>query len=126
MSFQIVVLTTMVNELALIIQKNFLKNKTNIMAKSLSLTEQLSLVFSKKLNEQLSNEEISQINDLNTTAEFKESGCCASHQFCDPNELMSEAFQLVFDRENDIFSNTDVNFINNAWYLSKQNKFQIK
>lgn len=57
--------------------------------------------FSRLLTEQLGEEIIAGINWLNETGPEH---ICASHNFCDANEVMYEAFQNVFGEEADVHS----------------------
>lgn len=91
----------------------------------LSQLSELSVNFSKILNEWLTQEEITSINQLNSTQEYLESDSCASHEFCDSNQAMVEAFEKVYNREPDTRIDSDVEIINQAWAISKQNQFKI-
>lgn len=95
--------------------------------------EQLAREFSLKLRHYLSDHEMSQVISLNTADEDPE--ICHSHDFCDANQIMFEAFFKVFNRscildadpekepELAAVAKKDVDSINAAWTMAKENKF---
>jgi len=57
------------------------------------------------------------------------SGICATHDFCDPNMLMEEAFIQILGREPHISAGPDApdsRLWNTAWGIARYNNFQIK
>lgn len=52
-------------------------------------------------------------------------GTCASHNFCDANVVMGQAFEFVFGRETQADSDEDMAFFNDAWDLAKARGFKI-
>lgn len=54
-----------------------------------------------------------------TRTDFREN-ICWSHNFCDANEVMLEAFKAVFDRDAEIWNEVDTDFINAAWTNAKR------
>jgi hypothetical protein len=76
--------------------------------------------FCKILNQWLSDEEIQEINDRNSTPEYE--GLCASHDFCDPNQAMADALESL----GLYFHPTLCEVINAAWDLSKSSNFQYR
>lgn len=46
-------------------------------------------------------------------------GCCASHDFCDANDVMAEAFKEVTLRDMDTESEGDLALWNEAWDLAR-------
>lgn len=48
---------------------------------------------------------------------------CATHDFCDANMVMAEAFKNVFGREVDINDDADTDLWNTAWDLAKAKGF---
>ena len=48
---------------------------------------------------------------------------CASHNYCDANEAMLEAFPNVMGREHDAASQSDTDAINTAWDAAKKRGF---
>lgn len=96
-------------------------------------TEQLAREFSLKLRHYLSEHEMSQVISLNESEEDKD--CCHSHDFCDANMVMDEAFIKVFNRScifpSDVEENPelaakeveDLDLWNAAWTVAKNNKF---
>ncbi len=50
---------------------------------------------------------------------------CASHDFCDANMPMAEAFESLFGREPDLISDTDFNIWAEAWDLAKAKGFWV-
>lgn len=79
--------------------------------------------FSKVLHEWLGTEKIVEINLLN---EGEDKTCCHSHDFCDSNEAMAEAFIALYGRNISVRSQRDTDLVNNAWALAKNNKFRYE
>ncbi len=52
-------------------------------------------------------------------------GCCATHDFCDANEVMATAFKEVTLREADTTSDGDLDLFNAAWNIAKANGLQV-
>lgn len=65
------------------------------------------------------------INELNSTEEYKASGVCASHEYCDSNVPMMFAFEGVMGREVDFKSDSDIVLVNAAWTTARLNKFYV-
>src|SRR5262245_47208839 len=53
----------------------------------------LADTFVRLLREQLTPEQFAKMRRLNARAEYANTGCCASHEFCDANMVMAEAFE---------------------------------
>lgn len=51
-------------------------------------------------------------------AEPEDSGVCHTHDYCDSNMVMLEAFQNVFKREPDMDSDDDLELWNDAWAIA--------
>jgi len=85
---------------------------------------QLANAFSKVLNEWLSTEDISEINRRNSTPEYYVFELCATHDFCDPNQAMIDAYKSIFGREPSVQNKKDNELINKAWDLAKKAGFQ--
>lgn len=85
-------------------------------------TIKLSNAFSAILNEWIP-EKLAEVNRLNK--EHAGDNCCATHDFCDPNQAMIDAFKSLFGKE-PTGRNREQNYlIDNAWELSKTNGFKI-
>lgn len=85
--------------------------------------QNLSIQFSLLLQEQLGERDIDATIARNKKQSDK--NICHSHDFCDANEVMNEAFQKVFGRELDSDSDFDASVWNNAWKQAKENNFFI-
>lgn len=48
-------------------------------------------------------------------ADERRTGVCASHDYCDANEVMAEAFATIVGRDLDVQSADDLHTINEAW-----------
>ena len=84
--------------------------------------QDLARAFSGVLQEWLSWEEMQMVLARNEMAAYR--GCCASHDFCDANMAMNEAFRrlgIPFEFGNDLHDT----LWSAAWHLAKQNKFFI-
>lgn len=87
--------------------------------------QSISAAFSRVINQWLSDKAIDKINAKNATEKYQKEGLCASHEYCDPNEAMYEAFEEAMDRQPDIVnSETDKALWDAAWQLSKDNNFK--
>ena len=93
----------------------------------------LSAAFNTILNEWLTPKQLTRVNQRNLTDKYKDA--CATHDFCDPNEAMLQAFNKLFEREF-VFYNEDIKGkekqseldnadFNAAWQISKKNQFKI-
>lgn len=84
-------------------------------------TERLARLFSVVLRSWLPPEQMAEVirrNALPGNERF-----CASHDFCDANMAMVEAFRVVFERDNQAESDADTDAINDAWDMAKANHF---
>ncbi len=82
----------------------------------------LSIEFSKILREWLGAEVIQQINKLNETEDNL--SICHSHDFCDANLAMAEAFEKVHGEKPEINSDKSIEKWNSAWKEAILNKFK--
>ncbi len=62
-------------------------------------------------------EHLERIDRLNSEPSY--TGMCATHDFCDTNMLMAEAFERVVGRESDVSAHVDVALWNKAWNVAK-------
>lgn len=83
---------------------------------------QLAEEFAKVLHEWLTPEQMQEVIRRNNTEEYK--GCCATHDFCDANMAMDEAFKRVYKKEVSIQSEVHLNRMNSAWDKAKENDFK--
>ncbi|MCE7997084.1 MAG: hypothetical protein HEP71_34310 [Roseivirga sp.] len=79
----------------------------------------LSNQFSKDVRTELK-EHLDTINKRNET--YGEA--CATHDFCDANEIMWESFERVFGIELNFQDDDHMAITNAAWGTSKEKKFQ--
>lgn len=77
--------------------------------------------FSKNLIDSLDDHEIQSIIQLNNTEHY--STCCATHNYCDANMPMSDAFEEVVGREINLQSEEDIMLWNMAWKRARDNDF---
>ena len=61
---------------------------------------------------------------LKDAESMKDSDFCASHDYCDANQSMLDAFEKVMGREYNYEQDTDL--VNDAWTLSKISNFYVK
>jgi hypothetical protein len=50
---------------------------------------------------------------------------CATHDYCDANMLMADAFEIAMGRSANIQNQTDLDLINAAWGAAKQSDFAL-
>lgn len=79
-------------------------------------SKELARGLSEALRGWLSGAEMTEVAARNATAAY--AGCCASHDFCDANMAMSEAFAKAFGRDPG-FDQHDVDLMNSAWEAAK-------
>jgi len=80
----------------------------------------LSVVFSHKVIEYLTDDELAKVIEEND----EHPDYCATHKFMDANMVMDEAFQITFGREFDMERDEDHDMWNEAWSISKKNRFK--
>lgn len=83
----------------------------------------LAIEFSKILHEWLNQDTIDQINSLNEAQEDKD--ICHSHDFCDANMAMNEAFQKVYGRGLNLGAEEELSITSKSWKLAKENEFDF-
>lgn len=82
--------------------------------------EQLAERFCIILNEWLSEEEMEEINRRNATPEYAVS--CATHDFCDPNQALSDALEsLEWEFHPGLCEK-----LNATWDLARRHRFQFR
>ncbi len=92
--------------------------------KSDTTTTKLAKEFSAILRSWLTPEQLTEINQKNETAAYTNAD--ATHDYCDPNQAMIDAFEKVFGKEIDFQSDEDSEIINAAWALARKNKFYVE
>ena len=86
-------------------------------------THELSNKFSLLVNKAFTKKELKDTISKNKTIEYE--NCCATHDYCDANMIMDEAFTEIIGYEIDLQNDADLDLWNNAWALSKANYFKI-
>jgi hypothetical protein len=76
--------------------------------------------FSQRVRDYLSPEQMQQVLTRNLSGS---PSVCATHDFCDANELMAQAFVLVMGREPEPSSSLDAELWNCAWSIAKNANF---
>lgn len=84
--------------------------------------KKLALEFTRILNDWLTPEEIAEINRRDATPEYKD--CCATHDFCDPNEAILQAYKTVYGVEPSAINQKQLNTMSNAWKEAKNYEFK--
>ncbi len=85
--------------------------------------EVLAAAFARHLRAQLNPETMEEVNRLNR--EEYGPNVCASHDFCDANMPMAEAFESLFGREVELNDDADLNIWAEAWDLAKAKGFWV-
>ena len=94
------------------------------------MEHQLAAKFAELLRGCLGDDKIAEVVRLNRTPEYTE--CCASHDFCDANEVMGEAFALCGvktfvdcspESSHEEEYATAMKLWDNAWTLAKAAEF---
>ena len=76
--------------------------------------EMIGTGFAAILKDTLSPEEFAEMQRINATPAYAK-GVCASHEFCDANEPMAVAFELVTGRPVGVFDEADSALWGAAW-----------
>lgn len=98
---------------------DLLKLRSEPMNVSASNPETVALEFTRLIRKEVGMENFRQIRRLNATPDYNYGSCCASHEFCDANMLMLEAFQnLGF--EPDLSNDQHVALWNDAWDVARR------
>ena len=84
---------------------------------------ELAHEFSRVLREWLTDDEMEQVIERN--AEVDDPAICASHDFCDANMAMYEAFERVMGHPVDTRKKADVAMWDKAWNMAKASDFAI-
>lgn len=94
---------------------------------AVNLEQRLADEFAVVIRSWLTSEELAAVDEKNSAL----SSGCASHDYCDANCAMYEAFERVVGREpssddEDVNSNADCALWNAAWSLRKAQGFSSK
>lgn len=84
---------------------------------------ELAHEFSRVLREWLTDDEMEQVIERN--AEVDDPRVCASHDFCDANMAMYEAFERVMGHPIDTRKKADVAMWDKAWNMAKASDFAV-
>jgi predicted NBD/HSP70 family sugar kinase len=83
----------------------------------------LAIEFSRGINRYLTPDQLAEAIAKNQTPDYNE-GICATHDYIDANEVMSEAFTTITGKEVDVQNDIDRDLWSKAWSLSKANNFK--
>jgi hypothetical protein len=67
---------------------------------------------------------LAEIRRRNKRFDAEGNDSCATHDFCDANMLMDEAFTEAFGREIDLQSDADLSVWNAAWGMARASGFR--
>jgi len=101
---------------------------------ALCTTQRLALEFSRELRDALTPEQMTDVVVLNQTPRFKDHGCCATHNYCDANVVMADAFETVVGREPVLPCDgaesdqidADSALMDEAWTLARAAGFEVR
>lgn len=86
-------------------------------------TSALARAFARRVREELS-PHLLEIVRRNRTPEYK--GCCATHDFCDANMLMLDAWSEITGEDPDAWDgDEDMGVVNAAWDLARESEFTL-
>lgn len=83
----------------------------------------LAQAFSRHLRSALTPEQMFNVTQRNEHYPWH---TCASHDFCDANMVMLDAWKEVFSSHIDLQSEADTLIWNQAWQIAKANEFNFK
>lgn len=81
---------------------------------------ELAKAFSEIVEREFTEKELAAVNAENS---LRNDDTCATHDYCDANMLMDEAYKKVFGEEVDVQSEEAVDRWNSAWNLAKELRF---
>ena len=87
------------------------------------MANNLAVNFCDVLQEWLTEEELAIVVARNANSDCDY--VCHSHDFCDANAAMWEAWSRTFKTEHDLQSDAEIDLWNAAWDLAKWKKFNI-
>lgn len=85
----------------------------------MNTTQIIATKFVATLREWLTAEEFAEMKVLNETDPTYKGDCCASHDFCDANVAMADAFAEVMGHQVDGDNEADCKVWNDAWELAR-------
>lgn len=112
---------------------NSLLQLNEVNAADMALINQLSDEFSRLIVEAFTADQLAETIAKNNTVDY--AGCCATHDYCDSNMVMNEAFENVMERafifwddenpETQEQNRADCHLFDSAWMLSKSKNFAV-
>lgn len=84
--------------------------------------EKLARAFAEQLRADIGDAAFEAVKRLNATPQFKDTGACASHNYCDANMTMAEAFETAMGRDvftGDHILDADMDLWNAAWNFAR-------
>jgi hypothetical protein len=91
--------------------------------RKLTKAELLANGFSEIINDWIP-DKMYEINLRNKEPQYKTRNWCATHDFCDPNQAMIDAFKKLYNKELSTTNKKHLELINHAWNLAKTNDFK--
>lgn len=88
----------------------------------MTTTDQLAQAFRAAILAEVGPIKAAEIDRRNRDPEY--AGCCASHDFCDANMPMAEAFEATFGREVNPADDADAAIWNEAWDKARAAGFE--
>lgn len=89
----------------------------------MTVIEQLSIEFSEMLKMELGPEKFKKMVRRHLDEEYVLKDICVTHEVCDPNVTMMDAFKHVMKHEPELLNDGHMAVINAAWALAKTNNF---
>jgi len=87
--------------------------------------EVLAAAFARHLRGDLNEETMAEVARRNREEPEYRGNICASHDFCDANMPMADAFESLFGREPELNSDADLNIWAEAWKMAKAKGFWV-
>jgi hypothetical protein len=84
-------------------------------------TEQLARQFSAGLLAEIGADNLAQVIEINANSDNPSE--CATHDYCDANQTMIDAFENLFNKPLDILDYDQSFLIDAAWTLAKTMRF---
>lgn len=85
--------------------------------------EELAEAFHRKIRRWLLGEALEEVDRINTLPEYSDGALCATHNYCDANEAMVQAYKAAFGRDIEELDDEATKLINAAWTMARANGF---
>lgn len=87
--------------------------------------EDLSEEFAKELKIELGDNAFNEMVQKHIDGEYAKKDVCVTHDYCDGNQVMLDAYEKCYKREFNMQNDDDMQLWNGAWEFAKRNNFYL-